>query len=168
VYFYVLLNFLDSSRIGCHIGSFFIGALAYADDLVLLAPSANAIRSMLHTCNLYATQHNVQFNANKSKCICCHPIGVSKLALRTFCYPSFFVGLQPIYFVKTWLHLGHIISHNCDDSDDLCVKKTSLIEQMNKILYTFRNVNCSTKTSLVKSYCTSFYGAEIGISLITA
>jgi len=39
-------------------------------------------------------------------------------------------------------------------------KKTSLIGQVNKILCTFRNVNCSTKTRLVQSYCTSFYGAE--------
>jgi len=118
VYFDILLNNLDSSRIGCHIGSFFVGALAYADNLVLLTPSANAMRSMLHTCDLYATQYNVLFNANKSKGICCHPSsypssGVSKLALRTFCYPSFFVGLQPIDFVKTWPHLGHIISHSC-------------------------------------------------------
>ena len=31
--------------------------------IVLLAPSANAMRSMLHTCDLYATQYNVLFNA---------------------------------------------------------------------------------------------------------
>jgi len=67
VYFYVLLNNLDSSEIGCHIGSFFVGALAYAGILVLLAPSANAMRSMLHTCDVYATQYNVLFNANNNK-----------------------------------------------------------------------------------------------------
>jgi len=74
--------------------------------------------------------------------ICCHSIGlcVSKLALRTFCYPSFFVGLQSEDFVETWPHLGHIISHNCDDSDDLCAKRASLIGKVNKILCTYRNV----------------------------
>jgi len=41
----------------------------------------------------------------------------------TLLYPPFFVGLQPIDFVKTWPCLGHIISHNCDDSDDLYVKR---------------------------------------------
>ena len=40
-------------------------------------------------------------------------------------------------------------------------KKTSLISQVNKLLWTFRDVNCSTKTRLVKSYSTHFYGAEI-------
>jgi len=62
---------------------------------------------------------------------------VSKLVSRTFCYPSFFVGLQPIYYVKTWPYLGHIVSHNCDDSDELCAKKTSFIGQVNKIYVLF-------------------------------
>jgi len=108
--------------------------------------------------------YNVLFNNNKSKCICYHPTGVSKLALSTFCYPSFSVYRAPAYkdFVKTWPHLGHIISHNCDYSfDDLCVKKTNLIWQVNTISCTFRNVNCSTKTRLVKFSCTRFYWAEI-------
>ena len=44
---------------GWHIGLFFVGALAYADDLVLIAPSANAMRHMLQVCDNYAAQHNV-------------------------------------------------------------------------------------------------------------
>jgi len=110
---------------------------------------------------MYAAQYNVLFNANKSKCICCHPIGISKFALHTFYYPTFFIGLKPIEFVKKWPHLGHIISHDCDDYEDLCAKKAILIGQVNRILCVFRNVYCLTKTRLVKSYCTSFYGAEI-------
>lgn len=45
--------------------------------------------------------------------------------------------------------------------DDILSKKSSLIGQVNKILCNFRNVNCLTKTRLVKAYCTSFYGAEL-------
>ena len=72
-----------------------------------------------------------------------------------------FIGSHPIEYVEKWPHLGHIISHDCDDSDDLFAKKTSLIGQVNRIICTFRNANCSTKIKLVKSYCTNFYGAEI-------
>jgi len=35
---------LSTAKYGCHIGLFFVGALDYADDLVLLASSANATR----------------------------------------------------------------------------------------------------------------------------
>jgi hypothetical protein len=43
----------------------FVGAFAYADNLVLLAPSASAMRSMLNICDDYATQYDVVFNAKK-------------------------------------------------------------------------------------------------------
>jgi hypothetical protein len=86
---------------------------------------------------------------------------ISKYSSRRWCYPSFFKGSQHIEFVEKWPHSGHIITIDCDDSEDLNAKKRSLIGQMNKIICIFRNVNCFTKTKLVKSYCTSFYGAKI-------
>jgi hypothetical protein len=78
VYLDVLLGRLGSHGVGCHIGSLFVGALAYADDLVLIAPSANAMRSMLNVCDEFAAQFNVVFNATKSKCIYCIPVGASR------------------------------------------------------------------------------------------
>jgi len=38
---------LSKAGIGCFVGSNFIGALAYADHIVLLAPTASALRKML-------------------------------------------------------------------------------------------------------------------------
>jgi len=56
---------------GCHFGSLFVGALAYADELIYWHPcSANAMRHMLRLCDDYAAQFNVVFNASKSKCLC--------------------------------------------------------------------------------------------------
>ena len=161
VYFDVILGKLRCSGDGCYIGLFYVGALAYADDLVLLAPSASAMRTMLSICDDYATQFNVLFNANKSICLRCNPIGSVRNNSRLTCYPSFCIGLIGIKFVDKWPHLGHIITSDCDDSEDIAAKKASLIGQVNKIICSFRNVECCTKTKLVKSYCTSFYGAEI-------
>jgi hypothetical protein len=161
VYFNTLLCKLSSAGTGCHIGLCFVGALAYADDLVLLAPSANAMRCMLQICDNYAAQYNVLFNAEKSKCLRCHPIGAANQTLLSDPNPSFYIGSQLIEFVDKWPHLGHIISNDCDDMDDMLSKKSSLIGQVNKVLFNFRTVNCSTKIKLVKAYCTSFYGAEI-------
>jgi len=97
----------------------------YADNLVLLAPSVNAMRSMSHACDIYATQYYILLNANKSKGICCISYRcVQACFAHVLISASFFVGLQPIHFVKIWPHLGPIISHSCDGSDDLCAKKT--------------------------------------------
>jgi len=42
-----MLNALHSERVGCHIDGRFINVLAYADDLVLLAPSWYAMQHLL-------------------------------------------------------------------------------------------------------------------------
>ena len=45
-----LLVTLSKSGVGCFIGKNFVGALAYADDIVLVAPTASAL---LTSCCLY-------------------------------------------------------------------------------------------------------------------
>jgi len=46
-----------------------VGALAYADDIVLLAPTPSALHNMLHMCELYASAYDTKFNIDKSKCM---------------------------------------------------------------------------------------------------
>ena len=45
-----LLLRLARAGIGCHIDNFYVGTLAYADDVVLIAPNASAMRKMLAIC----------------------------------------------------------------------------------------------------------------------
>ena len=59
VYIDDLLKSLAEANVGCYIGSCFIGVLAYADDLVLLAPTATAMRRMLHICEEFANTFSV-------------------------------------------------------------------------------------------------------------
>ena len=80
---------------------FFVGALAYADDLVLLAPIPSAMRQLLRICDEYADEFSIKFNAKKSKWLA---IIVSKKRrwLSTeldFC--QFHVGGSAIEFVCT-------------------------------------------------------------------
>ena len=55
------------------IGNNFVGALAYADDIVLLAPSATALRKMLQMCDKNASDYSIVFSAQKSKCLVIFP-----------------------------------------------------------------------------------------------
>ena len=161
VYLDVLLSRLDSQGVGCRIGSLFVGALAYADDLALVAPSANSMRNMLRICDEFAAQFNVVFNATKSKCIRCLSVGAPRHICHFTTLPSFCIGSQVIEYVDKWPHLGHIITTDCDDAEDIRKSKLNFIGQSNKIVFNFRNVDSATKTKLFKAYCTSFYGAEI-------
>jgi hypothetical protein len=100
VFYDVLLRELCSQDMGCHIGSLFVGARAYADDLVLAAPSPNAMRHMLQVCDEYAAQYSVIFNAKKSKCLCCHPVRTPKNGRNSVPCRSFYIGSQAIEFVE--------------------------------------------------------------------
>ena len=58
---------LAQSGVGCYIGSTFVGALAYVDDIVLVAPTPTALRQMLSVCENYANHFNIKFNTDESK-----------------------------------------------------------------------------------------------------
>jgi len=66
IYIDSLLRALKNSGFGCYIGRVFLGALVYADNIVLLAPPA-PMRAMLAVCNNYADELYIEFNAKNSK-----------------------------------------------------------------------------------------------------
>ena len=72
-----LLLKLQESRIGCHMGGHYAGALAYADDITLISPSMTGLRKMSGICEQYASEYDILFNESKSKllffkCRCCN------------------------------------------------------------------------------------------------
>ena len=59
VYLDDLLTKLRSLGIGCHIAGLWIGAVAFADDLLLMAPSRTAMQRMLQVCEKYGKRFNL-------------------------------------------------------------------------------------------------------------
>ena len=158
IYFDGLLHKLSNAGYGCYIGYMFVGALAYADDVVLLAPSANAMRRMLLLCEEYADEYSVKFNASKSKCLVIQP----RLSRRSTDNLSFCIDGNNIETVTQWPHLGHIITNKCDDDDaDIMNRRNCLVAQINTVLCYFGKLPALTKLKLMKAYCSSLYGCEL-------
>ena len=65
IYLDGLLCMLAESKIGCFIGNVFVGALASADDIALLAPTTRAMRLMLGICDDFAQEYAIVFKAKK-------------------------------------------------------------------------------------------------------
>jgi len=53
---------LSAAGVGCYMGSIFVGALAYADDIVLICPTPSALRLLLKVCDDFACEYDVVFN----------------------------------------------------------------------------------------------------------
>ena len=60
---------LRTTGIGCHIGSDYIGALSYADDITLLYPSVRGLNELIVLCCEYEKEYDITFNPKKTVCI---------------------------------------------------------------------------------------------------
>jgi hypothetical protein len=157
VYYDELLCKLKQTRMGCFVGQWFIGALAYADDVVLLAPSATAMRQLLATCDEFAEEYHLSFNASKTQCMYFPPIGTQ----RTYNMPTFRLNGKDLTFADRYRHLGHLITVDVSDDEDIWHRRNELIGQINKLLCHFGKLDTVTKNRLFSAYCSNHYGAEL-------
>ena len=155
VYIDELLQRLQNLGVGCHWDGLFVGCLCYADDLALLAPSAGALRKMLQVCSDFATERNLSFNAEKTQLICfrLHKSAIVEDVVE-------FCGVQ-LTFVDTVVHLGHTLSCNLSDSEEIEIKTKDFIRRANCLLLNFGVCSAAVKSMLLQSFCMSFYGAAL-------
>jgi hypothetical protein len=154
IYLDELLHRLKKASVGCFVGSYYLGALCYADDLTLLAPTANAMRVMLNVCEEYANEHAILFNAEKTKCLVFEPRSAPP-PVR----PTFFISGKAIEYTSSWPHLGNIIDDSEDDYKCIAAMRFKLIGQVNNVLSTFGKLDSVTKNALLHTFCSSLYGS---------
>ena len=103
IYIDDLLLQLSQSGVGCFVGLHFLGALAYADDIVLIMPSLLAMSSrLLAICDAYASEYDIEFNGSKSKL----------LVIASFTYRSFYRDMCAYSFTisgKSFRTLTHTL-----------------------------------------------------------
>ena len=157
VYVDGLLRQLKEAKLGCHIGREYVGALAYADDFTLLAPTADAMRNMLLICSEYAAEHNITYNAKKSKMVLFGP----NQNAQTHGRPQFFIDTQVIEYVNSYTHLGNVLVDTQSDADCIEFRRKQFIGQLNTVLSTFRQQERSVQIKLLHTFCFSFYGSVL-------
>jgi len=82
-----LLYEVVQSRCGCCIGGMMLNVLAYADDIVLLAPSFRAIHDLLHLLNKLNTNVDMTYivpGTKKTVCMVFQPKQHSKIVAMSF------------------------------------------------------------------------------------
>ena len=156
IYLDGLLVALNDSKVGCHIGRIYVGALAYADDVTLLAPTPRAMRLQLLICEQYSERFRIKFNAAKSACMV-----VGRKARLCYTGLQFAINGAVIAFVKEFTHLGHVISCTLDDRDDIVKKRNSFCGKINNVLCYFASCDPFVKIKLLRQYCYDLYGSQL-------
>ena len=151
IYFDTLLCELSSSGQGCYIGSKFMGAFAYADDLVLLSPNISGLRKMIKVCEKFSIDYDIVFNPSKSKMLLFN-------AANNFVPLKMRGEIIPISNGEK--HLGNYIGQ-----DSAIVRMEKLVQDLyvstNKLSEKFKFLELDTLYFLFRAYCTSFYGSVI-------
>ncbi len=143
-----LLSRLKQSGYGCMVGHLFCGALGYADDVSILAPSLYALRRMCDICSDYGLEYNLQFNPAKCKLL--------NFSQQRDVFFSFSYEYVPV--VDCCKHLGHFVGPGARNTLYRDAAH-NLVRRVNDVLSNFSHCNIDVLYKLFTSYCTSYYSS---------
>ena len=155
VYLDDLFKDLEQLGVGCYWRHHYAGAIGYADDIALLAPSASALRMMLNVCQNFASSHSLTFNPDKTQLIC-----FACTKLHPISYSISFCG-KTLSLTRSVKHLGHILSSDLSDNLDIIEKTKDMVRKANYMLQMFSCCDKLTKTTLFRSYCLALPGCSL-------
>ena len=131
LYYDVLLQELTDAKSGCHFGHKFAGALSYADDLVIMAPTLAGLQSMITVCEKNSQDYGITFNASKTACVAFgikHTNSLSCITLHG----------KTVEWSSKVKHLGNYLLATLTDAEDIRVKSNELFRRTNSICANFK------------------------------
>ena len=123
IYMDNLSNKLNNQNVGCFVGSRKINHLMYADDLVIISPSASGLNKLLKVCEQYGIKYDIKHNSSKSSVLI---FTCQKLKQNVF--TKFTLNGDEIPVKREYRYLGRILCDTPSDNVD--------IERQCKRLYT--------------------------------
>ena len=91
-----------------------VNSLSYADDMVLLTSTVTALQTVSKVRHAYAGPHDIVFNTTKTVCMLVRPAYILDwFSTRVR------LGNEELSFVKEFRSLGHIMTADCRDDEDI-------------------------------------------------
>ena len=143
--------------IGCKLGILSSNIIAYADDLVLLAPSAEGLQKLIDKAYNEALDIDLKFNYKKTKCI----VFKLKPGDEYKNIKPFTIDSHNIDFVRSFRYLGYIISSDLNSNDDIVRARNKFYAQFNMLLRNFHFSDTHVQMFLFRQFCLQIYGCEL-------
>ena len=156
LYIDCVLEKLSSMRVGCRLGIMNSNVIAYADDIVLLAPSATCLQLLMNIANQLAFKLKLNFNKDKTKCMI-----FAKARARIDNKRKFIIDGKEIEVVTTISYLGFRIQNNLNNSEDIHRVLQKFYKDFNCVLRKFSFTDKEVLLYLFRQYCLQFYGPEL-------
>ena len=156
IYIDGLLDRIVSSKIGCKLGIQMSNVIAYADDIVLLAPSRSGLQILIDIAYSESYKLELNFNISKSKCLIFCTSG-----RKVFVNLTFNIGDVNLEIVESFKYLGFIVNSKMSNSDDVDRARNRFYQEFNSIIRKFSFADVKVKLFLFSQYCLQLYGAEL-------
>ena len=158
--FYIneVIESVTEMDVGCKLEFDSANIIGYADDLILLAPTARALQQMLHIIGPILNNLAMKVNVEKSSWMLFRPnakINICGTRLEL-------MGMQ-LPRVSVMKYLGIFLREDFLLTDDIDRVLKSFLCQFNSMLGKFSFMKKEVLYFLFKTYCTSFYGMETWI-----
>lgn len=154
-----LIEALSKRHVGCHIDGVCFNNISYADDMALLSASVGGLRELMGICEQYAISHGLKYNAKKSELM----VFKSGTKCPSDVPPVCLSGV-PLKRVHRFKYLGHVLSDDLKDDDDIERERRALSVRANMIARRFARCSTGVKVTLFRAYCTTFYTSSLWVS----
>jgi len=152
-------DLIIDSGVGCKIADQILNILAYADDLVLLAPSWNATQSLVSILHAQATYIDMTINIQKTVAMVFTPSRRSMIVTHTF--PPLKIDDHCIRYVEQFKYLGYIVTDSLTDDEDMNREIKNMFVRTNILLRKYKFCSVEVKTILFQSVCLCMYDIEL-------
>ena len=158
LYINEIFSVLEDSNLGCWIGDLYYGALGYADDLALLAPSWGTLQNIVSLCETFFTHLGIKVSTNpnpdKSKTLCI------SFGCKYKPEPLVLYG-NSLPFVSHHKHLGHIVHTDGTPKHDMLKRLQELVGKFHGLRQLVGRQDPVVLLTLVNIYLCSLYGSSL-------
>ena len=148
-----LLDSVAGSRVGCFIRDQCVNILAYADDLVFLAPSWHALQLLLNILNEQCCLSDLTCNASKTVCMIFVAKNRHRMLSTNFLHSK--LAVMTCSLCQHFKYLGH------SDDDDIQREIHSMFVRRNLLICRFSNCSKAVKLKVFQSFCLCFYDIDL-------
>ena len=155
-----LLQRLRLSGFGCRVAGHWFGALALADDLMLLSLSVQGLQGMVDMCAQHASETDLLFstdsvNPDKSKTMCIAFGSKDKNNLS-----NVRLNGDPLPWKDEVNHLGTTLTSKCSLGSDVMQKRAAFIQTCHNLNQEFCFATEDTKLRMLRLYNTALYSSS--------
>ena len=147
VYMDGLSDILCRTECGCTMGGRMINQLMYADDLLILSPSAKGLQRLVDIRAAYGDIHHA-----KTMCMYLPPIG--KCALNSL---HISLNLQFFSFLPKFKYLGSFITQDNSDDENMRSQRGNCYGRSNGIIKNCYACSPVVKCDLFKTFCCNMF-----------